>query len=68
MDYGSGEQVLPFSATVSRACVNVIIRDDDIVENSETFTVRIDTSEPRVTLRPDEGVVTIIDDDGKLID
>ena len=44
--------------------MDVSIEDDNIVENPETFTVTLNTSEPRVTLDPDEGMVAIFDNDG----
>ena len=64
-DYSAGSITLPFNASVAVICVDVGIVDDSIAENSETFTVRIGTTEPRVTLRPDEGEVTIVDNDRK---
>ena len=45
--------------------MDVGIVSDTIVEDPETFTVRLDTNEPRVTLRPDQGEVTIRDDDSE---
>ena len=66
MDYPHAAQtgVLIFSLTVSSVCVDVSIEDDNIVENPETFTVTLNTSEPRVTLDPDEVMVAIFDNDG----
>ena len=64
-DYSAGSITLPFNASVAVSCVDVGIVDDSIAENSETFTVRIGTTEPRVTLRPNEGEVTILDNDRK---
>ena len=41
------------------------VTDDSIVEDTETFTVRLDTGEPDVTLQPDIGQVFITDNDGE---
>ena len=50
---------------MSEVCVDIGIAVDNIVENAETFTVRLEGSDqPRVVLQPDVGVVTILDDDG----
>ena len=46
-------------------CVDVGIVSDEIVEDPETFTVRIATTESRVTLQPNQGEVTITDDDSE---
>ena len=64
-DYGAGSVILAFNSSVLQSCVDVGITPDTIVEDPETFTVRINTTEPRVTLQPDRGVVTITDDDSE---
>ena len=65
MDYAAGSIVLLFNSSINENCVDVGIVSDTNVEDPETFTVRLDTNEPRVTLRPDQGEVTIRDDDSE---
>jgi hypothetical protein len=62
-DYGAGSINLPFNSTTPRVCVDIAIADDNIVENTENFTVTLNTDEPRVILQPDRGEVIISDDD-----
>ena len=44
--------------------MDVPIIADNITESSESFTGNLDTGAPRVTLNPDETIITISDDDG----
>ena len=64
MDYGAITVQLTFSATVSRACGIVTIVNDDEFEVDESFDVTLTTTDGDVTLDPDSGTVTIIDEDG----
>ena len=48
-------------------CVDVPINDDNLCETDEIFDVTLTTADPAVTLDPDTGTVTIIDDDGKSV-
>ena len=50
---------------MSQNCVNVPIISDNIIEGSENFFGNLDTSAPRVTLRPDETEISIVDGDCK---
>ena len=47
-------------------CVNVSINNDTLCEANEMFNVALTTTDPTVTLDPDTGNVTIVDDDSKL--
>ena len=47
-------------------CVDVPINDDNLCEADEMFSVSLTTVDPAVTLDPDSGTVTIVDDDGML--
>jgi hypothetical protein len=53
-------------ANAARSFV-VTITDDNKVENAETFGVNVTTVESLVTIQDETVVITITDDDGKLI-
>ncbi len=49
-------------------CWIIFISNDDIVESTDTFSVVLSTNEPDVVLlRPSSAVVSIVDDDCKLL-
>ena len=53
-------------AVSSFVCHNISVPDDIIVEDSETFTITVETSNQNdVIMRPTTAIVTILDDDGK---
>ena len=53
-------------AVSSFVCHNIIVPDDIIVEDSETFTITVETSnQNNVIMGPTAAIVTILDDDGK---
>ena len=57
--------VLRFKRCDNRSCTNIPIQSDEIMEETETFTITLDRTfglDPRIQLDPSEGVVTIIDD------
>ena len=64
-----GNEVLtiPFTMAISSfVCHNISVSDDMIVEDSETFTITVETSNPNdVIMGPTTAIVTILDDDGK---
>ena len=46
--------------------LNVSIIDDDMLEDTENFTVTIMSSQPSITVNtPDQTTIIIVDDDGK---
>ena len=49
------------------ACANITILDDAALEENQTFTVTLTTSDPDVLLGNDETVITIEDNDGSQI-
>ena len=71
-DFLAGDAIITFAAGEVRACENVTIVDDDVMETlEEEFTVSIDGFDPS-PLNPMPGPltmvpVTIIDDDGECI-
>ena len=55
-------------AVSSFVCHSISVPDDMIVEDSEIFTITVETSNPNdVIMGPTTAVVTIVDDDGKCI-
>jgi hypothetical protein len=58
-----------FAADEVKQCVNVTIRNDDIVENNDTFYVIMTTNNPNVTVNENRKNLTITitnDDKGQL--
>ena len=50
-------------------CHNITVPDDMIMEDSETFTITVETTNPNdVIIGPSTATVTIVDVDGKLTD
>ena len=48
-------------------CHNITVPDDMIMEDSETFTISVETINPNdVVIGPSTATVTIVDIDGKL--
>ena len=53
-------------AVGSFVCRNITVPDDMIVEDSETFTITVETSNPNdMIMGPGTAIVTIVDDDSK---
>ena len=68
MDYDLVETILMFMACETRACTNVTIIDDNVVELTERFSVKLNRTndlDPRITLNPVVAEVDIMDDDGE---
>ena len=68
MDYGEVETILMFTTCETRACSNVAIVDDYVIELTERFSVmlnRTDGLDPRITLVLVMAEVEIIDHDGE---
>ncbi len=63
-DYVEVTVDLVFDASTSRSCVSVTTTEDDIYEDSEVFDVNLNPADTDVTVAPDEGEITIIDEDG----
>ena len=69
-DYGGGSFPLVFTNETGQntpVCVpaeDVVIVNDTIVEQDETFSVQLITDDTQVELSPQNGTATIIDDDG----
>ena len=59
-------QLLTFSPTVDLHCFNVMILDDAVLEDSEDFSLKLDTDDSMVILAPDMVEVRITDTDSKI--
>jgi len=49
----------------SMVCINTSIIDDTVVEEVESFTVSVSTTDTAVTISPSSATVIIIDNDGE---
>ena len=68
MDYSLGSHNAQFNATNTIVSFGVLIHNDDLSEDSEDFTCRIDKSSlpSCVTVdHPDQAKITILKNDGK---
>ena len=66
-DYGAVSTILMFAACDTRQCVDVSIVDDETLELTETFIVTLDRTPAlgnRIALKPVDGVIDILDNDG----
>ena len=67
-DYNSGHYNVTFSVGVSSALFAIPITDDEILEQSETFTIEISLLPINVIVGDvSETTITIINDDGKYV-
>ena len=67
-DYISMDTLLLFEPNDAESCVDVIIQNDNIVEQTESFTVTLEKSldlNDRVILNHTDRTISIIDDDGE---
>ena len=53
-----------FTAGETEACVSFVIVDNNLVEDSETFTITFDLPQGVILGNPATSTVTIIDNDG----
>lgn len=64
-DYSGGVFLLTFESGQDRACQDVGITDDGLLETEEEFEVVLSAEdEPLAVVDPDRGVVRIQDNDG----
>ena len=63
MDFINTSVVLTFIASTLLQCSLVVITNDDIVENNETFFVQLGSSDDAVNISVSSATVTITDDD-----
>ena len=70
VDYNSGPYTVQFNAGVAKRSFNVMINNDNILENDETFNLNINTSSLPSGVSvgtTDQATVTILANDGELI-
>ena len=63
--------LLNFDACATSQCTEIMIVDDEIPENTESFNVRLGRTpglDDRITLNPVDGVIQIDDVDGMCYD
>ena len=63
MDFIDISAVLTFNASTPLQCSQVIITNDEIVENNETFFVQLESSDDAVNISISSATVTIADED-----
>ena len=66
-DFKEGLYLLSFTNLISKACVDITIEDDSILEDPENFTVTITSGDPDVSFGTPEARVTIMDNDNATI-
>ena len=57
--------MLSFTEGITDSCTSIQITDDNVLEDDESFLLTLTTSEPRVTIDPEQGSVLIMDDDSE---
>ena len=58
---------MTFTPEVNVSCATVVpILDDDVLEDNQTFSVVLITSDPDALVNPAFATVTIVDNDGKI--
>ena len=66
-DYDGVTISLPFSASITRQCVNITISEDGTIEPTETFSVNLVNFSPLVALNVSTALVTIGDSDSECV-
>ena len=65
-DYTSIEDDIEFTSAVSLICTNISIENDGVLENNETFTLNIATSDASVVFEVQSVTICIKDNDSEL--
>ena len=65
-DYTHGVTTVTFGPDVTSASHSVPILDDSNIEDTETFTATLSTTESNVNIGDDTATITILDDDSEL--
>lgn len=55
---------LTFAVATNQVCTEIVIFDDNILENDETFTVSMESLSESIVILTDSSTVTITDNDG----
>lgn len=65
MDFIVVSEVLLFTDEgATMLCINIIVVNDDIFEETENFFLALNSSDDRVILSPSVATIFILDDDG----
>ena len=70
VDYGAVSALLIFNSCESRHCIDILITNDEVLEDTESFSVTLVKTadlDPRITLDPVTGETKITDNDGTVI-
>ena len=66
-DFAAGNMDFTLSPSRLSDCFTVRPNNDSIVEDDEQFTLRLSTTEMRVTTDPDTATITIVDNDRECV-
>ena len=64
-DFASGPYTVVFYAGVTFALLNIVISNDDVVEDNESFILSINASSLPISVTANQTIVIIVDDDDK---
>ena len=64
-DYLSAAVEIELGPSVDRGCLDIDILDDSDVEDTETFEVRLESSDTEVEIMISTATVTILDNDSE---
>lgn len=59
--------VVPPGPAGLRVCADITIIEDRVLEDEETFSVVLDSSDPSVGVSPNVALVIILDNDGEYV-
>ena len=62
MDYTQPSSGLTIASGTTRECITVATTEDDILEDNESFSLSLSTSDPNVTVTTDTATVNITED------
>ena len=65
-DYTPTNEILTFTSAPRQVYVNITISNDAVVEQQETFSVRLSTTDQSVSLTQDEATVIVNDNSGRV--
>ena len=65
-DFGPVEQIFTFQSN-DPLCESVLVENDTVVEDTETFLMSVSSTDPDVNLGQfPSAVITVLDDDGNI--
>ena len=66
IDYAAVSTLLMFDSCKTQQCTNITIMNDVGLENTESFSITLRTTDNNITLHPAVAEIEITDDDGWL--